>query len=118
MTATIHLPADEAADITRTPGITVAAAQLPLFEFERPIRIRLQLTGTITLPTGHAAPLARKKLGALIDLTDLIDQAYLVKKTYTRSLDQYGYPNPLEQTITLKIIDPSTTSGADDNEEE
>ncbi len=88
-----------------TPTSTHTAGQLALFDGHRPTTIRLRITGTITLDRRTAIDIASRPLGEPITLTDIIDQAIIVQKTYARPLNKHGQPDPLEQTITLRIRD-------------
>ncbi|MCL4836432.1 MAG: hypothetical protein KJ058_00515 [Thermoanaerobaculia bacterium] len=63
------------------------------------------MTRTITLDPRTAIDLASRPLGEPVDLADVIDHAVIVQKTYARPLDKHGSPDPLEQTITLRIHD-------------
>ncbi len=109
MTHTITLPADQAPDILRAAADQAlndaGLGQLALFDGYPVTRVRLRITGTITLNPRAAIDIASRPLGETIDLTDVIDHAVIVTKTYARPLDKNGYPDPLEQTITLRIRD-------------
>lgn len=109
MTHTLTLPADQAPDILRAAADQklndAGLGQLALFDGHRPTRVRLKITGTITLNPRTATDIASRPLGETIDLTDVIDHAVIVTKTYARPLDKDGQPDPLEQTITLRIRD-------------
>ncbi len=122
MTRTITLPADQAPDILRaTAGQALKDAdlgQLPLFDGDRPRRIRVTIAGTITLTPVQAAELANIRIGSRIHLPDIADEAVLVAKKYARPLDKNGWPSPLEQTITLRITDPAQLDDGDDDQEE
>ncbi len=115
MTHTLTLPADQAPDILRAAADQklndAGLGQLALFDGHRPHRVRLKIAGTITLNPRAAIDIASRPLGETINLADIIDQAVIVQKTYARPLGKDGYPDPLEQTITLRIH-------ADDDQEE
>lgn len=117
MTRTITLPADQAPDIIRAAANQAlrdaGLGQLALFDGHRPTRVRLKITGTITLDPRTAIDIASRPLGETIDLADVIDQAVIVQKTYARPLDKNGSPDPLEQTITLRIRDEDQAEGED-----